>query len=125
LDIDPLLVHDCDDIRMTPIHWACMRGYERLVDILIAHHSDLKSPDLLDRTPEDLSMACGNTAVYQSISKALNACIPVKIMIRMIKDQQAKEEEDQKQKVVDTAGAVALMVNLVSQSIDQSSQNLH
>lgn len=120
LDADSLLVHDCDDIRMTAIHWACMRGYERLVDILIAHHSDLRAPDLLDRTPEMLALDSGSTNICQAVAKAVTSSVPVKMMIRMAKEQQARQEEEQKQKVVESLGAIAMMSNFGNFAVDSN-----
>lgn len=78
-----------------------------MVDILIANHSDLKAVDLLDRTPEGLALTSKNLNVCHAVSKALSSTIPVKMMIRLTKEQQARQAEETKQKVAESMGAIA------------------
>jgi ankyrin repeat protein len=45
------LLYDFDHALLTPLHWACKRGYFQLAKIFIQHGADPNCYDIIGRTP--------------------------------------------------------------------------
>ena len=50
------LCNDRDKLNRTPIHWACRRGYDQLVQILVDYGADVSVKDSLGKTPVDMAI---------------------------------------------------------------------
>jgi len=51
LKSDPLLVHDFDDIGMTPLHWAAKKGHHDIAKDLVNKKALVNACDILKRSP--------------------------------------------------------------------------
>jgi uncharacterized protein YkuJ len=40
---EKFLVYDFDHIKMTGLHWACKRGFERIARMLVENNTDLEA----------------------------------------------------------------------------------
>ena len=59
------LVHDCDDSRRTPLHWACMLDLTNIIQILVDFDSNLNAKDDYSRKPLDETLAYAQTRNQQ------------------------------------------------------------
>ena len=67
LELDPSYVHEYDDIRMTGLHWACKKGFERIVDYLLDNHADPRAEDILKRPAEFFAKISNKNQILNAI----------------------------------------------------------
>lgn len=58
------MVHTCDSLGRTPLHWAAVNGDERIILLLIKHGANPKEIDTKFHTPLELALEFGN---YQAV----------------------------------------------------------
>lgn len=49
--LSPFLVFDFDNGYMSALHWACRRGNQDIVQVLLDHHANINAQDIIGRTP--------------------------------------------------------------------------
>ena len=54
------LVNETDKLKRTPLHWACKRGYDKIVEILVDFGADVTKVDYLGRTCRDIAASKEN-----------------------------------------------------------------
>jgi len=67
---NPALVHDCDEERKTPLHWACQLDLMNLVQILVDFNANMNAKDDFARKPIDEALTFAQ-AKSQPVSKAV------------------------------------------------------
>ena len=60
---DPNVVYSYDNLQMTGLHWAALRSYSALAEILLKYHSIVDCIDVNHRTPLFLAAKKGNFEV--------------------------------------------------------------
>lgn len=68
--LDKNNVDAADEEGMTLLHWACDRGLEDMVQVLIDHKADVNSRDADQQTPLHYAAACEHVAVARTLLAA-------------------------------------------------------
>lgn len=58
---NPALVHDCDEERKTPLHWACQLDLTNIIQILVDFNGNLNAKDDFVRKPLDEALTYAQT----------------------------------------------------------------
>ncbi|XP_014774609.1 acyl-CoA-binding domain-containing protein 6 [Octopus bimaculoides] len=60
-------VNDCDNDGMTLLHWACDRGYEDIVDVLLKWNCDVNVKATDGQTPLHYAASCEYESIVQKL----------------------------------------------------------
>jgi ankyrin repeat protein len=62
---NPKVVNSQDKLMRTPLHWACKRGYDQVVEILVDFGADVTIKDHIGRSCKDIAQEKQNIKVFK------------------------------------------------------------
>ncbi|OMJ95024.1 hypothetical protein SteCoe_1725 [Stentor coeruleus] len=92
---DKFLAYVFDSMKMTALHWACLRGYLEIIKLLLGAHAFVDAVDMSHRTPLHIAAKNGSILIVEELlrNKADFSIVTAgkKTALQLCKDEATKE----------------------------------